>query len=236
MPADRGWALVTAASSGLGQSMSRHLLGRGYRLFLQVHQNTAPFQDLLEDPRVRLWTADLAKAEQRKALVSAIKAETGSLALLLHNLGVYPELDLLETSLAVWERTLNLSLTAAFDLSQALLPWLRAHPEPARMLFIGDSGADRIEARRLATPYHVAKLGIAVLNRSYAQALAADRITVNMISPGFMEGSVGEPGEPLAIGRAGRADDLIGALDYLLSSEASYVSGTNLLVSGGWNL
>jgi NAD(P)-dependent dehydrogenase (short-subunit alcohol dehydrogenase family) len=61
-------------------------------------------------------------------------------------------------------------------------------------------------------------------------------ITVNMISPGFLENSVGGPPEQLPAGQPGRFEDILGALDYLLSESARQVSGTNLLVSGAWNL
>ncbi len=57
-----------------------------------------------------------------------------------------------------------------------------------------------------------------------------------MISPGFLENSAGETASPIPAGRAGRFDDVLGALDYLLSDAAGYVSGGNIVVSGGWNL
>ena len=88
----------------------------------------------------------------------------------------------------------------------------------------------------MATPYHVAKLGVHVLTRSYAQLLMPQGITVNMISPGFLDNSVGSPPEELPAGRPGQFEDIMGALDYLLSERARYVSGTNLLVTGAWNL
>jgi len=88
----------------------------------------------------------------------------------------------------------------------------------------------------MATPYHIAKLGVHVLTRSYAQLLMPKGITVNMISPGFLENSVGSPPQRLPAGHPGSFNDVLGALDYLLSEQASYVSGTNLLVTGAWNL
>ena len=88
----------------------------------------------------------------------------------------------------------------------------------------------------MATPYHIAKLGVHVLTRSYAQLLMPRGITVNMISPGFLENSVGRPPEELPAGKPARFEDILGALDYLLSEQAKQVSGANLLVSGAWNL
>ena len=78
--------------------------------------------------------------------------------------------------------------------------------------------------------------GVHVLTRSYAQLLMPQGITVNMISPGFLENSVGRPPQRLPAGHPGSFNDILGALDYLLSEQASYVSGTNLLVTGAWNL
>ena len=57
-----------------------------------------------------------------------------------------------------------------------------------------------------------------------------------MISPGFMENSIGTPFEPIPAGRKGRFGDILAAVDYLLSPGAEYVSGSNLLVAGGFNL
>ena len=60
-------------------------------------------------------------------------------------------------------------------------------------------------------------------------------ITVNMISPGFLENSVGRPPQRLPAGQPERFADILGALDSLLSEQASDVSGTNLLVNGAWH-
>ena len=69
-----------------------------------------------------------------------------------------------------------------------------------------------------------------------AKALTGEGITVNMISPGFLENSVGEAPSSIPAGRTGRFEDVLGALDYLLSDRAAYVSGANIVVSGGWNI
>jgi 3-oxoacyl-[acyl-carrier protein] reductase len=120
-------------------------------------------------------------------------------------------------------------------LTQLALPLLRKG-RAARVINLGDSGADRIQARTQAVPYHVAKLGVHVLTRSFAKALGPDGITVNQISPGVLENSVDGPEHPIPLGRRGRFEDILGALDYLLSPEAGYVSGANIVVSGGWNV
>jgi NAD(P)-dependent dehydrogenase (short-subunit alcohol dehydrogenase family) len=78
-------------------------------------------------------------------------------------------------------------------LTQLALPLLEAATPPDRIINLGDSACDRFEAHVMATPYHIAKLGVHVLTRSYAQLLMPKGITVNMISPGFLEKQCRQP-------------------------------------------
>jgi 3-oxoacyl-[acyl-carrier protein] reductase len=161
---------------------------------------------------------------------------TNELHVLVNNLGWYLMERLPHITIDQWERALALNCTATFHLTQLALPLLEAASPPGRIINLGDAACDRITAHVMATPYHIAKLGVHVLTRSYAQLLMPKGITVNMISPGFLENSVGSPPEELPAGSPGRFEDVLGALDYLLSAQARYVSGTNLLVTGAWNL
>ncbi|MEM7675918.1 MAG: SDR family oxidoreductase, partial [Myxococcota bacterium] len=124
---------------------------------------------------------------------------------------------------------------SVFSLTSELLPMLRESERP-RVINIGDSAADRIEARVLATPYHIAKIGVNILTRSFAKSLKDEKVTINMVSPGFLENSVGSPGERLPNDRPSSFEDMTGAIRYLLSPAADRVSGANIVVSDGWNL
>jgi len=161
---------------------------------------------------------------------------TSELHVLVNNLFWYLMQRLPDITIEQWEQALTLNCTATFHLTQLALPLLQAATPSGRIINLGDSACDRIEAHVMATPYHIAKLGLHVLTRSYAQLLMPKGITVNMVSPGFLENSVGNPPQRLPAGHPGRFTDVLGAFDYLLSEQASYVSGTNLLVSGAWNL
>lgn len=227
------WALVTAGAQGLGGAISEHLAANGYRVL--VHYRSS------KDRAEKIGTAigaDLSQASGREALMREAARAIGDdgLSLLVNNLGVYPLEHLLETSIETWQHTFELTCTAVFHLTQLALPLLRAAKPAAKVINIGDANCDRVEAHDDATPYHVAKLGVHVLTRTYAQQLGPERITVNMVSPGFLENSVGEPGEVLPLGRKGRFSDITAAIDFLISDGAEYVTGTNLRVSGGFNL
>jgi len=219
-------ALVTAAGQGLGAAIAEHLSSRGYAIFSHYHTSV---------PRAGIpLQADFTTAEGRISVIDRVREETDRLDVLVNNLGVYSEdRSLPEIDLSEFEDTLALTLTSAFHLTQLSLDLLG---QGSRIINIGDSACDRIEARAIATPYHIAKIGLNVLTRSYAKVLTSRGITVNMISPGFLENSIGEPLAPIPAGRPGFFADLIPAVDFLLSEEAGYISGTNLVVSGGWNL
>lgn len=236
------WALVTAAARGLGAALAEHLSEAGLSVVLHYHESAGAAAALVaraeaRGARVVPVAADLATARGREDLAAeTARVSGGRLHLLVNNLGVYPLEHLLETSLAGFERTFALTCTANFHLTQLALPLLRAAGPGASVINLGDSGADRVEAHDDATPYHIAKLGVHVLTRSYAARLAPEGIRVNMISPGFLVNSVGEPEPPLPSGRKGTFADVIAALDYLTSDRAAYVSGANLVVSGAWNV
>lgn len=235
------YALVTAGAQGLGQAIVRHLAQQGYAVLIHYHTSQHAATALQTEitaagGRAILLPADLARRDERERLGQRVAAITTQLHVLVNNLGWYAIERLPQITIEQWEQALTLNCTVTFHLTQLLLPFLEAAQPPGRIINLGDSACDRIEAHIMATPYHIAKLGVHVLTRSYAQLLMPRGMTVNMISPGFLENSVGSPPEELPAGQPGCFADILGALDYLLSDQARYVSGTNLLVTGAWNL
>ena len=230
------WALVTAGAQGLGAALSRHLLECGYGVIVHYYASVAGAEALKQafgDTYVVTIATDLTTHDGQLRLIETVKGHVDQLHVLINNVGVYSQVPLLDTSLDLWEKTLSLTCTAAFHLIQELHPLM---PSGSHIINIGDSSIDRLEGHVSATPYYVGKYGLHVLTRSYAPLLARRGISVNMISPGWLENSVGPSNPDLPAGRRGTFRDITGALDYLLSDAAAYVSGTNLIVSGGFNL
>lgn len=233
------WALVTAGAQGLGRAISEDLLELGFDLFVHYHESSDAAREIEAKAAARGLRAvgleaDLREAAARERLMAEVAGRAAALSLLVNNLGVYPEVQLTEMDIGTWEDTFRLTCTTAFHLTQLALPLL-LRAERARVVNIGDAESDRVAAHPEATAYYVAKLGVHLLTRTYAQLLTPRGITVNMVSPGFLVNSVGLPGN-LPAGRPGAFADITRAIRFLISDDAEYVSGANLVVSGAWGV
>lgn len=234
-------ALVTGAGGGLGAALAIGLARAGFAVGVHYHASVA---GALETQRTieaaggsaQLVQADLGTDAGARAAAAAVDAAFGSLDLLVNNAGVYVDVPGLDLSEADWHRGIDSTAAAVFFTTRACLPLLR-RGAGKRIVNIGDSSADRPGARDLAWSYHIGKTGVWILTRSFAAAEAANGIAVNMVSPGILENSIGDVrGERIPAGHLGTFADIVEVVRYLASDAPAYLSGSDLVVSGGWNL
>lgn len=234
-------ALITGASGKLGAALAQHLAREGYLLALHYHAGEAAARELLKSvtqlgcPGADIFQADLSKEADILRMRDAIQAHLGPVTLLINNAGVYHETPFLGLTEAQWFAELNSTATAVYFTTRAFLPMLRE--TRGRVINLGDGACDRPGARTMAPAYHIGKTGVYILTRSFAQSEAPHGVAVNMVSPGLLETSVGL-GSPEVVpaGRFGTFSDIISAVDFLISANTSYLTGSNLIVGGGWNL
>ena len=240
-PSDKPVALVTGAGTGLGRALAIALARDGFTLAL--HYRTSREGALATQATIRagggeaeLFQADLAAAAEADTLAKSLAQRFGRLDVLINNAGVYHECHGLELTESAWFEGLNSTVTQTFFTTRSLLPLLRKGALK-RIINIGDSSCDRPSARDLAWSYHIGKTGVWMLTRSLAASEAPHGIAVNMVSPGFLENSLGQiPLETVPAGRLGTFADVYGAVRFLALDAPAYLSGSNLTVSGGWNL
>ncbi|MDZ4814978.1 MAG: SDR family oxidoreductase [Verrucomicrobiota bacterium] len=223
-------ALVTGASKGLGAALVLFLESENYSV-IQHYRTSKPKHS---NPYL-LIKGQLDSQKEVNQMAARIKKECGRLDLLVNNAGTYPEKRTLELTEEEWFAGLNSTVTAAFFASKGLLPLLRK--SAGKIINIGDSSAGRLGARDFALSYHVGKTGVLLLTKSLAVSEAKYGVTVNMISPGFLENSVGlPPAKEMPMKRFGTFADIENVVRFILDPESSYVTGTDILVSGAWNL
>lgn len=180
-----------------------------------------------------------ADISQRDAVASAfadIQGREGRVDLLLNNVGNYNPQDVTRLDPSVWDATIGANLSGAY---YCCYHALRLMPDGGHIISIGMAGLEGIRANRRGADYYVSKTGLLVLTRALAAGYASRKIRVNMISPGQLENSIDLPppetiGRSVPLARAGTLDDIAQALHYLL--DATYVTGVNIDVAGGYRL
>jgi len=234
-------ALVTGAGRGLGAALATRLAGNGFAVAAHYHSSADGAEAVCREIRARGGRAQSFRADLRREagaleLAEWVEAAFGGLELLVNNAGLYQPRRGLELSEAEWFEGLDSTVSQVFFTTRALLPLLRQSGQ-GRIVNIGDSSCDRPGARDLAWSYHIGKTGVWMLTRSLAATEAPHGVAVNMVSPGFLENSLDlPPAEEIPAGRFGSFDDVHSALRYLALEAPAYLSGSNLVVSGGWNL
>lgn len=246
-------AVVTGASKGgLGLEIARSLAAAGARLLISDHPSTSAE---LETSALELegtlgpvaWhTADVADESDVVALHERSVAELGQVDIVVHQAGVMQRQATLDTSLADWQRVIDVNLTGTWLMNRAF-----ARPMVARGngKIINTSSVYAQIVGALPEPaYYASKAGIANLTRGLAAEWGRYGITVNCLAPGVfyptrMTAALGDdPGrldamtQRTMLGRLGNpATDIGGPAVWLASAAADYVTGQVIYVDGGWS-
>lgn len=233
-------ALITGASRGLGAFLATEMSRDGYAVVVHYRRGRTHALRLVRAIRqeggvAEAWAADLTDPSQVETLFRKTRNQWGRLDVLINNAGTYRPVPLLCSRAEDWNEGLHSTATATFLVMRAALPLFPK--SGGRILNLGDSACDKFNARKMAPGYHVGKAGVLLLTRSFATQLIRRKITVNCISPGYLENSIDlPPARSLPGGRPVRFTEIRAAIRYLCSPEADQVTGTNLVISGGWNL
>jgi len=239
-------AMVTGAGSGLGEAMARGLGRAGATVVIadiDAESATRVAADLAsEGIRATGHGMDVADATAARSVVDDVVEGYGSLDIVVNNAGVRYITPFLEQTAEEWRKTIDVNLTGTFICAQAAA----RHMVPRGWgRIINIASVTGILALTKRSSYAASKAGVIGLTKALAFELSHTGVTSNAIAPGPIETALNAPyfedevmvatlKKEIPRGTWGQPEDLVGAVNFLASDAAGYVSGAVLAVSGGW--
>jgi NAD(P)-dependent dehydrogenase (short-subunit alcohol dehydrogenase family) len=239
-------ALVTGAASGIGKATARRLADEGAAVLLtDVNESlgaTTTEELRAAGARVDFLRHDVASEADWEAAVAKAVEEFGGLDIVVNNAGMGDLATIEETSLEDWQRTIAIDQTGVFLGMKTAAPHLKAsgHGSVVNISSIfGTSGGFGT-----SPAYHAAKGAVRTLTKNVALHWATEGVRVNSIHPGFIDTPIldtarGTPFEQVMLdltpmGRLGRPEEIAAGVAYLVSDDASFVTGLELYIDGGY--
>lgn len=239
-------ALVTGGTSGIGEATARVLLQAGARVVVGARGRTRgpeAVEALRAHGDVHFVRADVGDEALVQQLIAQTVETLGGLDILINSAGAINRTPVHDLDLETWQQTLAPNLTGVYLCSRHALPHLRE----SRGAIVNVASYLAFRAGTAVTAaYNVAKAGVVALTRTMAVAYGPDGVRVNAVCPGFIPTELNRSvwqafseeqwrriAEHYPLRRVGTPEDVAYAILFLASKEASWITGTCLLVDGG---
>ena len=233
-------ALVTGGSRGIGFAVAKRLVSEGAKVALvstKLEGAVAAAAQLGDNAKG--YACDVSSYDDVQALVTAVLADFGKIDILVNNAGITRDDLLMRMSEEEWDRVLAVNLKGSFNTCKAVMrPMMKARF--GRIINI--SSVVGLCGNPGQTNYAAAKAGLIGFTKSLAREIASRNITVNAVAPGLVEtdmsGALPEEArnafiQQVPLARAGKPEDIAGAVAFLAGPDASYITGHVICVDGG---
>ncbi|QHO74457.1 dehydrogenase [Bradyrhizobium sp. CCBAU 051011] len=241
-------AVVTGAGSGIGRAIAIGYAREGARVVLLDRDEKAAAEAAKEiGDKAISFVLDVARREDCVAMAKQIADKVGQVSVLVNNAGIVRRNGMLGAAEAVisdWEDIIAINLTGVFNVTHAFLSALRA--SKGRIVNIG-SIQSFVHVRTPSSPaYTASKHGVLGFTKALAAELGKEGVRVNAIGPGFIATPLNANArannpelvktfmDHTPLGRAGTAEDIVGPAIFLASDLSAYVSGSIVMVDGGY--
>ncbi|QOZ28151.1 SDR family NAD(P)-dependent oxidoreductase [Bradyrhizobium sp. CCBAU 51753] len=244
-------AVITGAGSGIGRAIAAGYAREGAHAVL-LDQNGDAAAEAAKEIRnagcnAESYTLDVTNRDACSAMAKHVADKVGAVSILVNNAGIARRNGMLGADEAVikdWEDIISINLTGVFNVTHAFLPALRKNK--GRIVNIG-SIQSFVHLRTPSSPaYTASKHGVLGFTKALAAELGKEGVRVNAIGPGFIETPLNEKVrasnpdlvkvfiDHTPLGRAGKAEDIVGPAIFLASDLSAYVSGSIVMVDGGY--
>ncbi|UVT15229.1 MAG: SDR family oxidoreductase [Nitrospira sp.] len=243
---DERVALITGGAKGIGRGIALDLAARRWKIAFCYRSSEAAAQETAQDitrqgGQALAIRCDVSDPIAAKNLAAQVENHWGRIDVLINGAGPYHRVNIFDETVEGWNEMFDGNLHPIFYLVQAVAPGMKAR-KAGRIISFSMANADQMEAQADVTAHYIAKAGVLILTRTLAKLLAPYGITVNAISPGFIDSGSAPPQELAAMtkripaGYIGTVEDTVAAVRYLLSEDARYVNGANIQISGAWGI
>jgi 3-oxoacyl-[acyl-carrier protein] reductase len=238
-------ALVTGGSRGIGRACCLALARAGARVCVNYRLESPSAELTVEEienagGEAFALAADVARPDDAEMLVDETVQRLGGIDILVNNAGIWKGSPVEEMTDAEWEETLSINLTGTFFCTRAAVPFMKS-ARSGRIVNISSTAGQRGEA--FHSHYAASKGAVISFTKSLAVELAPHGIAVNCVAPGWVatdmsrESLLGPEREAILasipLGRVARPEEIAGAVAFLASDLASFVTGEILNVNGG---
>lgn len=235
-------ALVTGGSRGIGAATALALAGDGWDVAVNYRENAEAAKTIVDKIHALggnaiAVQADVTKIEEIESMLDTVVEQQGPVLALVNNAGITADGLSIQLKDEDWSRVIETDLTAAFRLTRRVLPGMLKQ-RFGRIVNV--ASVVGIRANPGQSNYSAAKAGLIGFSRTVAVEVARKGITVNSVVPGLIATELtGDVSETLAAQiparRVGRPEDVAAAIQFLISDSAQYITGTELVVDGGFS-
>lgn len=240
-------AVITGAGKGIGRAIALRLAKNGYKIAVCYNNSKEKAEKVAESiiaagGNARTFQIDIADSQNVNSVIADIENSFGEIAVLVNNAGIAEQSLFTDITDEMWRKMFDTNLSGAFYCARAVLPFM-IHRKKGKIINIasiwGETGGS------CEVHYSAAKAGVIGMTKALAREVGPSGITVNCVSPGviltdmtshFDEDTMNTLKDETPLGRIGTPEDVSGAVAFLASADADFITGQDIAVNGGMNI
>lgn len=237
-------AFVTGGAKGIGSAIVKRFIKDGYKVAFTYNNSEDKAQTLVNElgENCKAYKLDVTDSNAVDTVIAAVEKTFGEIYVLVNNAGIAEQALFTDVTDEMWHKMLETNLSGAFYCSRAVLKYM-INRKSGKIVNIssiwGEIGGS------CEVHYSAAKAGLIGMTKALAKEVGLSGITVNCVSPGviltdmtshFDEDTMNELKEETPLDKIGTPEDIAGAVAFLASADADFITGQDLAVNGGMNI